>query len=645
MPEAINTLDITADEQERKDEGQVGLDVDLDISLSDSELAAFLKYKMDESEKYWNEKPRSLDEARKRAESFWLGKYQDNIDYYTWEYPYSDPRLFMSVETIIPIAISKPPEPLIAPAKDTDASRQLAEDLGNVLLAKSAELKLRGKFRMSLRHLILYRLGCLKYRWDKDIGENGDIVVEWVRPQKLLIDKYAVAGKNPGFVAEYMEGTVGELSHKFPKKKQELWSKYQVVRGTEKQLSRRVGYYECWFTYRDKKTGQQQEGVAWKLDKIILDKQKNPNWDYTGSEGELLEDGSVGPQVYHNHLNSPVKPYVFLNFLNLGRGFVDDVALIETAIPLQKTLDKRGQQIVENADAANSGWVFDKNFIAKKEASKLTGAFDEKVVGEGDVRAGAARLPPPALPQYVMDDKYDARAEIDNILGTHSTTRGERGKSETLGGRMLLKQADIGRIGDLVESAIEPAAQDLYNGMVQMMKVYYTEEHFIKHVGEDGSTTFLTFKNDKIEDGVEVVVKSGGTLPTDKDSQRVEALELAKAQLSDPLTLFEKLDHTNPKDEARRLILYQADPKLYMTEILDEKEGMDFNQEATRNIQLINEGEYVDPPEDVSEEYLMAYTNYVQSEDFKNLEPEVQALHTQHLEKAMMMAKTAMKES
>ena len=647
---SINTID-TPQEQERKEEGAIGAEAVLTLNISDSELRALLDYKLRTAEAFWNGKGIELDKKRERAEEYWTGSYQDNLDFFGHEFPYVDNRIFMSLETIIPIALSRPPEPDVSPAKDEDASRQLADDVKKVLLAKYQEQKLRGKFRMALRHLLLYRLGVLKYRWNKDIGDYGDVEVDWVRPQKIIVDKGAICGKEPEFVAEYMEDTVEALVDKFPNKQSEIYRKFHIIRGTKKQLSERVGYYEMWFSYLDNE-GKPQQGVCWKCDELILDKQKNPNWDYTGEEVLIereeetgFEDEGFGfPEtetVYHNHFTNPKMPYIFLSYLNLGRRFIDDLALAEVAIPLQKVVDKRGQQIVENADAANSGWVFNKEFISKPEAQKLTGAFDEKVVGDGDVRSGAMRLPPPTLPAYVIEDKFDARNEIDNLLGTHSTTRGEKGKKETLGGRILLKEADTGRIGDLVNSAIEPAAEDLYNGLVQLMKVFYVKQHFIKHVGGDGERTFLEFDRDKIEDGIEIIIKSGTTMPTDKSRQRAEALELSKAGLIDPMTLFEALEHPNPKEEAKRMVLYNTDPMAYLKEILGVEGG---TGDVMRVIERINSGEWTEPPAEVTEEYLAEYTRFVQSEDFNNLEPEIQVLHTKHLAMANEKAKEAMGE-
>ena len=626
---AINTIDVP-DEKERKEEGAIGAEAVVDLNVSDAELRALLNYKLRTSEAYWEEKPRDLTKARERATKYWTGRYQEDMDFFGHEFPYVDNRIFMSLETIIPIALTRPPEPSVSPAKDNDASKQLADDIKNILLAKYEEMGLRGKFRMALRHLLLFRQGILKYRWNEDLGDNGDFEVHWVRPQKIVIDKNAVAGEMPGFIAEFMEDTIEGIVRKFPNKKAEIWKKFHIVRGTQKQLSQRVGYYEMWFDCVDK-DGEPQQGVCWKCDEIILDKMKNPNWDYEGDE-----DGT-----YHNHLPNPKIPYVFLNHLNLGRSFIDDIALAEVAFPLQKVIDKRGQQIVQNADAANSGWVFNKEFISKPEAQKLTGAFNEKVVGDGDVRGGAMRLPPPTLPAYVIEDKFDARNEIDNLLGTHSTTRGERGKKETLGGRMLLKEADTGRIGDIVNSAIEPAAENLYNGLVQLMKVFYVKEHFVKYLGDDGEQTFLSFDRDKIEDGVEIRVKSGTTMPADKTRERVEALELAKSGLIDPLTLFEKLDHVNPKEEAKRMVLYNIDPMVYLKEILGVEGGQD---DVMRVIEQINSGEWVEPPEEVSEEYLANYSAFVNSPDFQNLEPEIQVMHTKHLEMAAGKARMALGE-
>jgi hypothetical protein len=43
-----------------------------------------------------------------------------------------------------------------------------------------------------------------------------------------------------------------------------------------------------------------------------------------------------------------------------------------------------------------------------------------------------------------------------------------------------------------------------------------------------------------------------------------QAIDLAEAQLLDPLTLFEKMQFTNPQESAGRLVLFHAAPQAYI---------------------------------------------------------------------------------
>jgi hypothetical protein len=390
---------------------------------------------------------------------------------------------------------------------------------------------------------------------------------------------------------------------------------------------KKVDYLEIWFTYFD--GDQRKEGVAWKIKNILLGSGVNPNFNYTGDVAKS------------NFFDHPRKPYVIFPFLTNGEWVMDNTSLTEQAASQQDILEKRGRQIVENADKANSTKVFNLNMIDAAAVEKYTEDPSQSITVKGDVRMAFARVPPPNLPRYVIQDKFDARSEIDNIFGTHAPFRGEKTDSPTLGQEVLSQRADLGRTKPLTD-AIERGATEVYKGMTQLYKVFAEEEHIVKYVGADGGTVHAAFSRDKIEDGIELHIQAGSMEADDKTQDKNEAIELMKmGGRIDPLSMFEKLHVPNPIEWAKRVIYHQWLPDKYIKEVL--KLGDDAgDQEAMSNIQRINSGENVPPKADASKEYLATYRNFMESPGFKQIDPEVQRLHVEHLRGTTEAAKSAL---
>ena len=327
----------------------------------------------------------------------------------------------------------------------------------------------------------------------------------------------------------------------------------------------------------------------------------------------------------------------------MGRWVFDDTSLTEQAAPLQDILNKRGHQIVDNADQANTAKVFNTEMIDAKDAEKYTGDPNDNILVNGDVRMAFARVPAPNLPSYVLQDKYDARAEIDNVFGTHAPIRGEKSTSPTLGQEVISQRADLSRTASLSE-AIEEGSTRVYQLMTQLYKVFAKQEHIVKYAGEDGKIAFIKFSKDKIEDGVDIRVRAGSLEPEDKLTDRNEAVDLAKTgKIIDPLTFAEKWHISKPIEMAKRAFYWSFAPDKYAAEVLKigQPEGMD---EALKTIGKINAGEFVPGKDDATPQYLSAYGQFMQAPEFKQLDPEVQRLHVIHLRETADIVKKNMKE-
>ncbi len=583
-----------------------------DLTLKDSEIIALTNKMIADSESFWN--GLGLKEAREKNLRYWKGDQLKGLQFYNHNVRYVDNRIFPSTETIVATVCARMPYPEVFPDQNTQTSTIIAKDVSKALVAYTENNEVADTFQFALRHLLTDRIGWIKLRFDDSLGKNGEIVTEYVLPEDIVVDKEAKPGTNPRFLSQVLRGTVEDLIKKFPEKEQEILKKFGIIRGTKGQLGKFVAYKEVWFTYYD--GDKKQEAVCWRYDDLIMGKMKNPNWNEGGNN-----------EITKNFLNHPLKPFIPLNYLNSGRYFIDDTSIIEQAIPLQDVLNKRGRQIIENADSANGGWVLSSKAITAENASELIGDPNEKVlVNADDVRTAVARTGAPSLPSYVLEDKIDARNEIDNMFATNKVARGETSGNRTLGQDQIQLAQDTGRQNQLMR-AVEKAANRYYKFLLQMMKVYYTEDHWFMITGRNGLFDSVVLRADIIKDGMDVRVKAGSSLPLDKVSEKQMYADLAAQKMIDPLTLMEELGVPEPKDKLERLVQWTLDP-MSMLQMIDKEK---WDREAFMDIQILNRGVIAPPTEEVTEEHLAYHNEYLKSGEYRKQKDNIKQNHVNHV--------------
>src|SRR3990167_5690541 len=116
----------------------------------------------------------------------------------------------------------------------------------------------------------------------------------------------------------------------------------------------------------------------------------------------------------------------------------------------------------------------------------------------------------------------------------------------------MSRQQDFTRV-DGITRVLNRGVTRIAVGLVQLMKMFYTEMQVVKILGEEGAVEFVKLNRDDINDYIEIIVKSGDNLPMDKVSLRTEAVQLWQLGALDPVTLFERLDFPNPAKAAERL--------------------------------------------------------------------------------------------
>lgn len=519
-----------------------------------------------------------MDEAGRRNKMFWVkGTEKDLSRLHPAKSKIISNRIFSDVETAVPILTSEPPEPTVIGENITNELQVMLQE--GLKIAYEVKYKMQQKLQCLIRHWFLFRLGVIKYRWDKDKG----FLTENVLPRKIGIDPRSTSLDNCEYIFEQMEDTFENIQSKFKSKKKELTNLFGDIDAKTK-----VKYIEFW--------GGNGAWVCWKLRGMILDKKKNPNWNYDDEESNIFDN--------------PHFPYILLNVFALGdeTGMYDETSLIEESIPLQEGVNQLEQQILDLNEGQKRVWVVSGEAMSEGQAQAL-------VNKTGDLLCYLDRKMPVGGIQQVQSGKPDASlfnhlnhllSEIDNVLGIHSTTRGERKEQETLGGRQLLMASDYGRL-DLIVRNVEQVMEEWYNAYLQMLKVYSVEAEVLS----DGKTKVELIPQ-QIPSNILIMVKKGSTLPIDQRSKAENAIKLAN--LLSPKTVYEEMGYPNPDQIFAEFVQWLQMTGKIMPQGQMQGQGQGQGQE------------------DIAVQQLMQLRQIIQSPQFQQLSPEEQAEMTQKAE-------------
>lgn len=465
-----------------------------------------------------------------------------------------DNLMFEAIETFLPIATRSNPEPLVS-ADPSEMGQKLAKDI-KVALAHEADVqKLRRKMAKMTRHWTLYRLGVSKVSWDV---QTKEIKTEVINPRRLILDKDGYIDEGGNFIGEYIgekkKASAYALSEMFPKKKELISAKSSGKMGTK------LEYFEWWY-----RKDNRWEDVFYTLDDEVLGKYKNPNWNYSGKTeevnpmtGEAEESEIQGV----NHFRDLRAPYVFLSMFTTGNHPHDDTSLIMQNVTIQDMINRRWRQIDRNVEGMNNGMVLSGDAFTEEQASQAAAALRRGVairVPNGKVGDAVQRFAAEPLASTVFQSLQDGRSELRGIFGTSGSTPQGIQREDTVRGKIMVNQQDSSRIGGGVTEQLEQVADTIYNWWVQMMFVFYDEEHFITTAGSQGGMELITLKNASFPllKTLTVTVKEGSLVPKDPLTQRNEAIDLWSANAIDPFNFYKKLDFPDPAQATQQLILWQ----------------------------------------------------------------------------------------
>lgn len=549
-----------------------------------------------------------------------LGKQIDTSKLYRYQIPYIDNELHISIDAIISYATAQTPRPEVYPAQDTDEAKILARDVEKAMQAHSDMMDLALVFEQAAWNLLVKRVGIIKLYFDPDYGSIGEIMVQSLDPNWVVVDKNVRQGGNPQFICELHKDSLERLLEMFPAKKNELFDTLGIKRGTPRQMTQEVVWREFHATVYQ--NGKPVEWVFCYTKDVMLDAFKDPNWVYSGNGGKLT-----------NFLPAPMKMYIPMNYLNDGSHWIDQTTPVEQAYSMQDVLNKRGRQIMENADTANGFLVFSTDAVTNDDVENLTGDPNQKLVinTKGTpIQQLIMQIAPHMLPPYVMDDKIDTRTTLHSLMGTPAqftgTNQGED-KDNTLGEAVMIKNQATGRQDRLVRS-IERTARMYFNALAQMMRVHYDEKHWFVHNAGDGDYDRIAITRSMLDEGMQISVRAGTTLPFDKAQQQAIAMNLAKEGLISTLDLYKDLHMDNPQQRYDNWVKWKTAPQDLARDAFNEQE----DQEAYVDFIEIMDGKKVKPHDDATVAHVLSHRKQMITDKFLKAKRTIQTAMLDHVE-------------
>lgn len=440
-----------------------------------------------------------------------------------------------------------PPQPEEIPLSEVNKIK--ADKLHWLLDARWDELKMQEFVGKSFFHTFIYDDAYWMPFWNYRMD---DFDVELVRPEDVLIDTSGHSIEAARFVIFQPWKNKKWIEENYPDKLPFIkfgdQSDPNKPESDADKNDERVQIQDIWTDYvRVLKVGD-----------VILDKMANPLFEFRTDEEQLADWTKAGndPQQFKprkNYFKVPRKPLIMVPVLNVGEVYSE--SLMDQLKPVQRTMDKRKQQIDENANqTANAQWVYDINYLDKDEAAMLTNEPGLQIGIDGIEHI--KKIGGEEMPAYVMRDMMHSQEIFDNLVGQHDISRGAKTMTQTATESSILSENDRVSVRALIRN-YEYAIQSLYEFWLQMISLFYTDDKYVRVMGEHATEVWFTVNRFDVSDGINVRIVPGSTLPQDRASIRSDAVQLTQVGLLDPLTLYEVLDFPDPAKATRRLMAWR----------------------------------------------------------------------------------------
>lgn len=574
-----------------------------DLDLPDTTLAGMINRRSAEATAHW-EKLYHLKRIREDNKKLYTSEYvQKQIRDERYEEIFSDNKLFTSVRTILPFITSRLTQPEIVPADDDSLSLQFAKDFEKILVEIGENEYARDKVKLALQDLLTgQRVGVLKWVYNP---HKDKLELEYCSPDSIIVGKRSRLHEEPDFVQHTQERSIGDLIRQFPDKEEAIFRQFEISKAVPSQLEQIKKITENWLYLEA--NGSLKLGIVWMYESgLLLGKMSDPNW---------IDGGK-------NALDEHMMPFIFFNFLNDGSGYIDNTSFIEQAQYNQKNYDKRGSTIAENAAYAGIGVpVFGKGAVKEETASKVRFSPVQRVLLDTeDVTKSFTTWTAGQLPNFIFEDKMDAKQSVLDIFGTNSIQQGNTpqsgSKNATLGQDVLLRNQAEGRQQELID-CVDNGMSRFFQIESQMVYRYFDSPKYYNFIGEDGEFEHLMISQQKLAKnlGISIKIKSGSSLPVDRSQKIATAIELMKFQRIGTLRLYKELGIDDPEQTYKEFLREHLLPFGELGEMTKEI----FSREAEEDLYLVIGGKQPKEREDMTQDYLTYLNEFLLTQKYEQL--------------------------
>lgn len=493
-------------------------------------------------------------------------------------------RFFLTIRNLVGLDTDSLPKIQMIPSKDTKPSIKRAEKIRNAVDYGFIRVNFLDIITKALFDTRTKRDSFARWFWNY---EKNDFDLELVQIEDITISPEATTIQDAEWLVYHPLKNRTWWKKHYPEQYEELefenvsQQARPLSAGNVKEVSQRgsaARLYQYWENNLLIEKAYGKEGKE-----IILKKSKNPYYEYRDPLLQLSSWASQArpeafaiaqetglpmeqalPEVLDpmdmeefepivNFLSESRKPFVQFPSMKLAGKFYS-ANLIKQGRETLISYNRKKRQIEDNLRGCNTKLVIDKDQFSEEEASAINDEPMQVLLANMQTNPNPVQMVAPSFPQLsgLLADMRHDEEYIDDLFAHHEISRGS-GDADTLGQDEINLQSD--RVPVRMQSrAIEDAIKEIVEGWIQLMKMFYTEKHWVKKLGGKEGVEMHELINRDIEQGIEPLVVPQSMIKVDKVAR---AIELWNAGALDPFTLFKEMNMQNPRELADRLINFK----------------------------------------------------------------------------------------
>ena len=576
MAEDIHKMSVEA-----TDEAQLDLVIDGDTPDSDELLGQKIELRLREGQPLYD----SIMKEVKENEKLFFGDLDKlsgtDLSKYNSKAVYN--RIYLTIRNMVGLDTDNLPQVQMIPSKDTPPSIKRAEKVKNAVEYGFIRVNFMDFITKCLFDTRVKRDSFAKWFWNYD---RNDFDLEPVMIEEITLSPEATTIKDAEFLVYH------------PLKNRKWWKdNYAEHYEAIKFDNLKADMVRTGTTTEAALKGSGRGSVArlfeyWENDllvsmvygkdgeKIILEKKKNPYFEYRDPllqiedwarearpEAYIIAEKSgmpmeeALPQVLDpqevqsfkpivNFLSEPRKPFVqFPSMKMLGKMYSSNLIAQVKEVMLSYNAKKR--QTADNLKNCNVKIVLDSNSFTEEERAAVTDEPFQVLYADMQQNQKPVQIVAPTFPELggIVNEIHEDERYIDDVFGHHEISRGA-GKANTLGQDQMNAESDRTPVR-MQSRAVEMAIKEITEGWIQLIKMFYTEKHWVKKLGGKDGVEMQELINHDVEEGIEPLIIPQSMMKVDKVAR---ALQLYQAKALDPYTLFVELEVPNPEEKATRLV-------------------------------------------------------------------------------------------